>query len=330
MPSTRWSGRSGRRRRHLLAGETVKVRLWGTRGSLAAAGPETIRYGGNTACVEVRAGDEHLVVLDAGTGIRRLGKAVGTDVRRIDILLTHLHMDHVQGLGFFEPLFRDEGEIHLWGPPSLTQPLRDRLTRYLSPPLFPVALRDLPRHITLHEASVSEPIEMGSFIVEAALIIHPGPTVGYRLAHDRSVLAYLPDHEPALGASRFPDFPDWVSGLALAADADAVIHDTQYTDGEYAWRVGWGHSTLGHALAFATTANAKRLVTFHHDPGHDDGMLDEMLGDTRARQAIELIGGREGLEFELMSSSRRPAPGQDDSAVASTGTTPRAANRAGS
>jgi phosphoribosyl 1,2-cyclic phosphodiesterase len=268
---------------------------------MAAAGPETIRYGGNTACVEVRAGDEHLVVLDAGTGIRRLGKALGSEVRRVDILLTHLHMDHVQGLGFFEPLFRDDREVHLWGPPSPTQPLRDRLTRYLSPPLFPVALRDLPSRPVLHEVSIGEPFEIAGVTVQAALIIHPGPTLGYRLAHDDAVLAYLSDHEPALGGRRFPDAPDWVSGLALAADADALIHDAQYTDGEYASRVGWGHSTLGHALAFATMANASRLVTFHHDPGHDDDELDAMLDLPGDRSATQVIGGREGLELELVT-----------------------------
>ena len=106
----------------------MKVRLWGTRGSLAAAGPETIRYGGNTACVEVRGSDDHLIVLDAGSGIRRLGATVGDDVRRIDILLSHLHMDHIQGLGFFAPLFRSASDIHIWGPPSVRRSLRDRLT----------------------------------------------------------------------------------------------------------------------------------------------------------------------------------------------------------
>jgi ribonuclease BN (tRNA processing enzyme) len=126
----------------------MKVTLWGTRGSLATPGPETTRYGGNTSCVEVRADDGSMLVLDAGTGIRRLGDAIADHASRVDLLLTHLHMDHIQGLGFFEPLFRPAIEVHLWGPSSTTQDLRTWLGRYLSPPLFPVRLRDLPRSRT--------------------------------------------------------------------------------------------------------------------------------------------------------------------------------------
>ena len=128
----------------------MKVTLWGTRGSLAAPGPETTRYGGNTSCVEVRAGGQ-LLVLDAGTGVRRLGDVIERDVGRVDVLLTHMHMDHIQGLGFFEPLFWSDTEVHVWGPSSSTQNLHDRLTRYLSPPLFPVRLRDLACKLELHD-----------------------------------------------------------------------------------------------------------------------------------------------------------------------------------
>src|SRR5579862_2974356 len=125
--------------------------MWGTRGSISTPGPETIRYGGNTSCLEVRGRKGELVILDAGTGIRRLGEHVTPDVRRIDILLTHLHMDHIQGLGFFGPLYDPRREVHIWGPASTTMDLRTRLSRYLSPPLFPVLLRDLPCKLTLHE-----------------------------------------------------------------------------------------------------------------------------------------------------------------------------------
>jgi phosphoribosyl 1,2-cyclic phosphodiesterase len=276
----------------------MRVRLWGTRGSLAAAGPETVAYGGNTACVEVRPTRDHLVVLDAGTGIRRLGASVGADVDRIDILLSHLHMDHLQGLGFFGPLFEDGRDIHLWGPPSLTQTLRERLTRYLSPPLFPVVLRDIPSHLTLHEAPTGEPVNVGTLSVWAALVIHPGPTLGYRLSDGRTALAYLTDHEPALGSRRFPAPSAWLSGFALADGADVLIHDAQYTEAEYRSRVGWGHSTIAHALAMASVARVPRLVTFHHDPGHDDATLDAMLLAAEPPGGIELIGGREGLELE--------------------------------
>jgi phosphoribosyl 1,2-cyclic phosphodiesterase len=276
----------------------VKIRLWGTRGSIAAAGPETVAYGGNTACVEVRPAPDHVIVLDAGTGIRRLGMTIGTEVRRIDILLTHLHMDHVQGLGFFAPLFREGGTVHLWGPPSMTLPLRERITRYLSPPLFPIALRDLPSEPDIREALPDRSFELGTVAVRAGLVIHPGPTVGYRLTDGQSVVAYLPDHEPALGSRVLLEERDWVSGIELAAGADVLIHDAQYTDLEYPVRTGWGHSTFAHAVALAELAGVRRLVTFHHDPSHDDAMLDAMAREAPTVTGIEVIGGREGLALE--------------------------------
>ena len=147
----------------------MKIRFWGTRGSLATPGPDTIRYGGNTSCVEVREEDT-LLILDAGTGIRPLGDALSRDIRRVDLLLTHLHMDHIQGLGFFDPLFWPDLEVHVWGPSSTTLDLHTRLSRYLSPPLFPVRLRDLPSQPRLHDAVAIRKFEIGPFSVEARLV----------------------------------------------------------------------------------------------------------------------------------------------------------------
>jgi len=199
----------------------VKARLWGTRGSVASAGPQTARYGGNTACVEVRADDGTLLVLDAGTGIQRLGNELEADLHRIDILLTHLHMDHIQGLGFFAPIFRRGCEIHVWGPPSPTLHLRARLTRYLSPPLFPIRLRDLRANFEFHDAPQGR-FPIGPFTVEADEVIHPGATLGYRVSENGRSLAYLSDHEPALAADGNRG-PEWISGMGLARDADILI-----------------------------------------------------------------------------------------------------------
>ena len=279
----------------------MKVRFWGTRGSLASAGPETIRYGGNTSCVELRADGAPLVVLDAGSGIRALGAAVGDDVTRIDILLSHLHMDHIQGLGFFAPLFRPGLEVHLWGPPSTTLNLRERLTRYLSPPLFPVALRDLASDVVLHDVPTDDPFRLGSLMVTAALVIHPGPTVGYRITDKLSTLSYLPDHEPALGSREFREPHEWLSGFGLAVGADLLIHDAQYTGAEYVERVGWGHSSLEHAVQFAREANVSRLAAFHHDPTHDDTVIDALLLAVD-RGGLDVFGAREGLELDLVAA----------------------------
>jgi phosphoribosyl 1,2-cyclic phosphodiesterase len=277
----------------------MRVCLWGTRGSIASAGPETVRYGGNTACAEVEGRDGTIVVLDAGTGVRRVGDTY-KEPRRLDILLTHLHMDHIQGLGFFAPFFRPDFEVHVWGPPSTTQDLRTRLTRYLSPPLFPVRLRDVAARLELHDAPMGR-FEIGGLEITAQTVIHPGQTLGYRISDTQSTMAYLPDHEPALGSDGMPDRPDWTSGHDLAADVDLLLHDAQYTADEYQQRVGWGHSQVSDAVDLARMAGARRLVTFHHDPAHSDETLDGMLAGAQARAAggVEVLPGREGQTFRI-------------------------------
>jgi phosphoribosyl 1,2-cyclic phosphodiesterase len=281
----------------------VKVTFWGTRGSLAAPGPETVHYGGNTVCVEVRGSDDHMVILDAGTGIRRLGAALGPSTRRIDLLLSHLHMDHIIGLGFFAPLRQPDLEVHLWGPASTTLDLGERLGRYLSPPLFPVHVRELECRLTLHDVPL-EPFELPGFRVDAALVGHPGPTVGYRLEHDDGVVTYLSDHEPALGVPGFPASADWTSGFALAWNADLLIHDAQYDSAEYPTRQGWGHSSIEDALAFARLAQVRHLVAFHHDPEHDDATLDALFEPVRAAtHPFDFTVACEGLSLDLRQRS---------------------------
>jgi phosphoribosyl 1,2-cyclic phosphodiesterase len=278
----------------------MRVTLFGTRGSIAAPGPETNRYGGNTPTVEVVGKDGTILVLDAGTGIRRLAARILPTVRRIDILLTHLHMDHIQGLGFFGPLYDPKIDVHIWGPASSVLRLEARLSRYLSPPLFPVHLRDLPR-VVCHEVP-RPPFDIGPFRIRTSLICHPGPTVGYRIEAEEGVATYLSDHEPALGLlnGRWPS-PDWISGYDLAVNADLLIHDAQYTDDEYKRRVGWGHSTYRHAFEFARQVGAKQIVPFHHDPSHDDEMLDRLLDVAvkTFKSACAVAPGREGTAFDV-------------------------------
>jgi len=280
----------------------VKIRVWGCRGSLAVPGPDTIRYGGNTSCVEVRSTAGDAVVLDAGTGMRPLGLALAADgIKRVHVLLSHLHLDHLLGLGFFAPLFDADTEVHIWGPASPVQSLSDRIATYLSPPLFPVRLADVPARLTFHDAP-EEAIEIGSLTVRAALVTHQGPTVGYRIEEDGRSVVYLPDHEPSLGVDVALQPTDCISGHELAHRADVLIHDAQYGDDEYPRHVAWGHSAIGHVVAFARKAEVDRLVLFHHDPGHTDDEMEALVEDARRLWGID--GDRvscawDGMAMEL-------------------------------
>ena len=278
----------------------MRVTLIGARGSVAVPDPAMERYGGNTSSVEVVSGDGSMLILDAGTGLRKLNDRISKDIRRLDILLTHLHMDHIQGLGFFEPLIDADIHVHIWGPPSSTHTLKGRLSRYLSPPLFPVRFRDLPA-VTCHECP-SEAFDIGPFSIRASLVCHPDPTLGYRISHHGHVLTYIPDHEPALCMTRrhWPG-TDWISGYELALNADLLLHDAQYSDKEYAERVGFGHSSYRDAFDFASITNISELVPFHHDPLHDDKTLDDLFDQSKRRFSPEfrVSKGHEGAVFTL-------------------------------
>jgi ribonuclease BN (tRNA processing enzyme) len=262
------------------------------------------RYGGNTACVEVRGSGGTVLVLDAGTGIRPLGNTLLNVKPRLDVLLTHLHMDHIQGLGFFAPLFNREMDIHIWGPASTTLNLQSRITRYLSPPLFPIRLNELPCTVTLHEVPCAA-FDIGEFHIQTRLICHPGPTVGYRITENYPhgpTFTFLPDHEPALGLAKFPLSPEWTSGFALADQADLLIHDAQYSNEQYlAGHVGWGHCSLNDAFKFAAMSQVKQFVTFHYDPSHNDDMVDRLIAAAIEAEnpTFQVIPGLETAVFTL-------------------------------
>jgi phosphoribosyl 1,2-cyclic phosphodiesterase len=290
----------------------VKVKVWGSRGSIPAPGPETMRYGGNTSCVAVTLSDGTLVVLDAGTGIRTLGLEMAPLQGPVNILLTHLHLDHIQGLMFFAPCFHPEAEIIIWGPAAIEAPLLDRIARYISAPLSPIEVRELPSRVSFRDAEAGE-WQIGPATVRACPVSHRGPTLGYRIEEDGAALCYIPDHEPALGTPLDELEDEWISGLELACGADLLIHDAQYTDDEYPAHLGWGHSSLSDALAFGRRAAARRLLLFHHDPLHGDDFLDALGAEARARweaaggaaEAIGLASERLELSVAAARTSRR-------------------------
>jgi phosphoribosyl 1,2-cyclic phosphodiesterase len=277
----------------------MRVRAWGVRGSIPTPGSKTAAFGGNTPSVQVTGDDGGELILDAGSGIRELGAALLGRCKRPHILLTHLHLDHIQGLLFFAPLFDPEAQITVWGPPGRI-PLRKRLVRYLSNPLSPVEIRDLPARVAFEEVP-SGGWRLGEFGVRASLVAHRGPTLGYRVEQSGASLCYLPDHEPGLGTSLSSTPADWISGLGLARAATALIHDSQYTDEEYRSRRGWGHSSLSDTLAFAQRSGPEQLLLFHHDPSHDDARLLSLAG-----QATE-DAARLGVESRVQLARERQA-----------------------
>jgi ribonuclease BN (tRNA processing enzyme) len=241
------------------------------------------------------------VILDAGTGIKQLGSALDTPAR-LHVLLTHLHLDHVEGLRFFEPLWREGTEVHIWGPPSPLHSLREQIARAFSPPLFPVDLADIPATVVFHDVP-DDTWELEGIRFLALPVSHPGATVGYRLELDAGSLAFIPDHEPVLGVELSTLDTDWISGHALAEGVDVLVHDCQFSEEEYPDRVGWGHSSVAHAVGFARRAGVGRLVLFHHDPDRTDEGVDRLTA--RASELWDGAGGAapvaacEGMTIEI-------------------------------
>ena len=280
----------------------MRLTIWGCRGSVPCPGGDTVRYGGNTSCVEVSLVDGTTLVLDAGTGIRRLGDAlVDRGARHVNLFLTHLHLDHVEGLRFFAPMWDAEIAVDIWGPPSPLLSLRERIARAFSPPLFPVELADVPARVTFHDVP-RQPWTVDGASLTADLVVHPGPTVGFRIETETCSFAYVPDHEPALCGPIEDRSTDWLSGGSIANDVDMLFHDAQYFEDEYETRIGWGHSSVADAVAFTRAVGARRVLLFHHEPNHSDGSLERL--EARARS---LSGGdevrptlaREGMVVEL-------------------------------
>jgi phosphoribosyl 1,2-cyclic phosphodiesterase len=282
------------------AASSTRLKFWGVRGSIPVPGPTTIRYGGNTSCVEVRA-EGQIIVLDAGTGIRQLGLALEEEFKsdpiEATLLLTHAHWDHIQGLPFFTPVQRGNNHINVRGYDAAEAGLREIVERLMSPPFFPVTLHELPGKIDIEKLEAME-FSIGSVRVRAKFLNHPGVCAGYRLFSSAGSIAFLPDNEPLSEQDKRSELVEFLQGC------DVLIIDAQYTDNEYQKRVGWGHGSFSSTVRLGLDANVRRLILFHHDPTHDDAKIDIMLEGARqlakkSGKPLEVDAAREGAELVL-------------------------------
>jgi phosphoribosyl 1,2-cyclic phosphodiesterase len=307
----------------------MQIQFWGTRGSLAKPGPTTLRYGGNTACVEVRAANGTLLILDCGTGAHGLGLALLATEEGPEhghILISHTHWDHIQGLPFFLPLFETGHEWDIYAPKGLDQHLQQTLAGQMQYRYFPVSLDQLGATIRYHDL-VEGGFEAGGAQVMTQYVNHPALCLSYRLEADGVSVVYAPDHEPhaRLQAHAEPGSPVMHAEdrrhVAFLNNADLVIHDAQYTAAEYAHKVGWGHSTVEYAVDIALAADVKRLVLYHHDPLRDDAAVDRLVESCRQRVAkangkLEVLAASERLVLNVFNRLRADAaPGNHESSA---------------
>jgi phosphoribosyl 1,2-cyclic phosphodiesterase len=272
----------------------LAVRVWGARGGIACPDPQTAKYGGNTACVEVRLGDR-LFIFDGGTGMRRLGEklaATGAPLNA-DIFFSHFHMDHVCGLPFFIPAYMPANQLRLWGGSlQRERTTKQALSALMTDPLFPVGLDEFKAKIEFRDFRPGETLKPSSEgTLRTAPLNHPGGCTGYRLDFRGKSIAYVTDteHKPGMLDRNVLD---------LVENADLLIYDANYTDDEFAKHIGWGHSTWQEGVRLADAAGVDRLVLFHHDPQHTDDMLDRIGAEVDAIRPGTVVG-REGLEIHV-------------------------------
>jgi len=258
----------------------------------------TVRYGGNTACVEVRDSTGSLLILDAGTGLRELGTALmnggGTRPFSVDLLLSHLHWDHIQGIPFFRPAYDSKSSLRIRGPKQ-SRTMRELLGLGMDDPFFPVDIDDLPAQLSVGELQDGSDEQIGRFRVRAASIFHPAPALAFRIEADERALVYATDTEDPFSGKPNPV-------VALATGSDTLIHDAQFLESDF--KPTWGHSTITSAIDVAVKAKVKRLVLYHHDPDRSDDALDRIAVDAqeqtnRKASGIEVVVAREGMELAI-------------------------------
>lgn len=279
----------------------ITVRFHGVRGSTPCHSPDLVRYGGNTSCVSVAVEGHEPILLDLGTGLRYFGNRFGPGRPfRGTCLVSHLHWDHIQGLPFFVPLLQSGSDVSIYGPRQQgSRTLADEFGDAICPPLFPVTLETLPGSVEFYDVE-RDSFSIGEIGVMSRPVPHVGPTVGYRITYNGSSLAYLSDHQMPIDGS----FAATDEALELCDGVDLLIHDAQYTPPEFAQKRDWGHCTVDYAVWLAGQAGCKRLALFHHDPSHDDDMIDALATMAAAcgrEKGVEVFAAAEGMAIDLVA-----------------------------
>jgi len=293
----------------------MKIRMWGVRGSIPSPGPRTVRYGGNTTCIEVRSDDDSLIVLDAGTGIFPLSQSLLARLPvTANIFITHTHWDHIQGLPFFIPIFIPGNTLRIHGAYDIVamQGIEQVMGVQLQYSFFPIREAELKARVEYETLTVGVPVTVGDATVTPVLMNHPVTDLGYRVECNGKSMFFTGDHEPWLniyapGEPEHAEYQAMVDQRIAELDAaigavDALIVDTAYTIEEYPQKVGWGHGTFDSAIAMARRVGAKRLVCTHHEPTRSDDDLEKVFAAALARHpepGCEVLLAREGLEIEL-------------------------------
>jgi phosphoribosyl 1,2-cyclic phosphodiesterase len=321
MPGT--AGTKTQEIRHESASKTTTfLKFWGVRGSIPTPGPTTVRYGGNTSCIEVRA-EGQIIILDGGTGLRPLGRQLliefDNSPMEVTLLLTHTHWDHIQGLPFFLPVYKEQNRLRILGYEGARHGLANILTSQMESPFFPIGLKEVPANVKIEELKESS-FNIGPVRVESCMANHPGICVGYRISTSDGSIAFFPDNEPHFGHCHDLQFrgsgdttkmefarnedrkiAEFVQGV------DVLIMDSQYDCEEYALHRGWGHGCIDDVVKFALKSGVKKLFLFHHDPEHDDAKIDQMVAYARdlvtaEKGSLKVEAAREGATVQL------PAP----------------------
>ena len=277
------------------------IRCWGARGSIPVSGPEYLKYGGDTTCLEIRTADDAIIIVDAGSGIRRLGNRLLAEGRfEYSMVFTHSHWDHILGFPFFKPIYRKEAIIHMCGCPFNEESVKEMIAKVMSSPNFPVDYNNVQAQISYQESCQSS-FAVRSLTIDPIRASHPNSGIGYKFSERGKTFVFLTDNELT---HRHPGGLDFADYVRFAAGADLLFHDSEFTEEEYRTKKGWGHSTYRAALQLALDAGVKKFGLFHHNQERTDEALDEIADNCRKIVAgrgssLECFAVREGMEIRL-------------------------------